>query len=71
MSGASGYLLIDASRLLPLVVLSRRHKCAESTGRKRPVKRLENCSAVPSKLGAAYDALDSDSWCNEIIEFDR
>jgi hypothetical protein len=35
------------------------------------VKRLENCSAVPSKLGAASDALDSDSWCNESIEFDR
>ena len=61
-------MFIYAPRSLPLAVLSRRHKCAASTGRKLPVKRSEDCSAVPSELGAASDALDSDSWCNETVE---
>jgi len=67
---ASGWLFIDAPRSLPSV-LSRGHKRAESTGRKRTVKRSENCSAVPSELGACSDARRFDSWSNETIEFDR
>ena len=62
---ASGYLLIDALRSLPLAVMSGRHKCAEPPGRKRPVKRSEDCLLLLSELGAASDARDTDSWCNE------
>ena len=54
-------VFIDASCSLLLAVLSRRHKCAESTGRNRPVKRSEHCPVLLSELGAASDARDSDS----------
>jgi len=44
------------SLMLIAARLSRRHKCAESTGHKCTFKRSENCSAVPSELGACSDA---------------